>query len=186
MPLDIASFPAPQVLVQLCTPERLDDVVAKNARWVESCLADRTSRSWTPHVWVEVWNPAAGEQQVLMHSLMIDFNTAEEKRRALEGVGLRVYRDQLVPLHVVLTSQVWMSRDPQRIQPILDPNKREGMIVAGMSLAKHVAITSAEITRDKGRIQAVKFGELQQDARFPLLTAFWMGFAASALLETAR
>jgi hypothetical protein len=70
-----------------------------------------------------------------------------------------------------------------RIPPSEDPDRKEGLIVVGMTLDGHVVTISAKIDRDRQGQAILGEPERPQKAESPLLLTFFRGYAGAFLLR---
>jgi hypothetical protein len=171
-------------LLELVTAETSADKLRafckEHAAWVEFCIADGDHDSWAPQMSVNVLDET-GKVSRDMISLHVPFNASADKHDAMRRLGLRYYAEHKTPLLIALSSEAWTSKNPQGMQPILDPNRKEVIMVQAMAIGCKFAMTSMPLARRAGKIQPAKFGELCEAVTLNLLKSFFIGFFMPAI-----
>lgn len=122
-----------------------------------------------------------GKQEVTLCALFVPFNEHADKRNALADLGARFYQEQKCPQAVFLCTEAWLAQNPPPgVQPRDCPDRREVILVFGMSFGgKLRAIISIPVRRD-GENRLVRDGEVVQvmEGQPVLLNAFYAGFVS--------
>ena len=148
-----------------------------------------------PCLEVHLWDQ--GKRSVAVMMLAVDgWNDADTRRKVMRGIGREWAKEGWKVLAVLLASAAWSrkftdeeyaARQGRAVSEYDD--RREIMMVAGMTLDSRTAVASAEILRDKtGRVRAVhpwevlsNQGEAQTRFTSYLLEAAWEGYATEIL-----
>jgi hypothetical protein len=164
------------------TIEQLVDAVALHAKWVLECLRSRTEDTWMPQLAVFVKAGPTSDWSVNMYSLAIPFNEDAEKRAALEQIGAGIGRERRLPGFAIMSSEAWVSNQKagqQRVEPRLDPKRREAIVVFGLAKAAGLAARTRMFI-SRGRKKAIIPSEFEpvetEGVHSRLLNYIWDGF----------
>lgn len=159
-----------QVQQHYLTEQQLVERVRGSCRWVEKCLEGGDYESWSPHLEAIAFDPAKGDVGSHMFALQVPFNKAIEKQVAMENVAAHLWKGQVIPLAIVFTAEAWHSNDMRYSGHLQDdPNRREVITLCAGTIDMSARVkTQALITRKKGRIQPIKFDELETGDRIGL------------------
>lgn len=127
-----------------------------------------------PHLLVFTANKE-GEKAMSVMVIASPFNEWEEKSAIMKDLGARIARDKEIPTHIILTSMAWMSHNLST-QPRNDKDKKEVILVLGLSMDQRGLVSIAEVFREDNKIVKVdKFEEIVVVAG-DLLPCFYHGF----------
>lgn len=167
------------------TAEFMDEILTDCKGWVDKLLEDGEDHIM-PMLHVVVWNPKTMEREHEVFGIADSFNDTIEKRAVLHGIGIRLYKEHLMPLAWFLMCEAWVSTQPpdkprQYILPQDDPERREVAIVFGMGLnSEHVwRGATKEVKRDaENNMRPAGEWEHPVGAEYPLLTSLLRGFVS--------
>lgn len=116
-----------------------------------------------------------------------DFNEDEEKREAMREIGIQCKDKKMIPCAVFMASEAWMSMQDKKdvdangfTRPRDDPNRKEVLIISGMTIKKEVIAGMIPIKRDENNL-IVKDGEpdFSMQCEAFLLSEFFNGYFES-------
>lgn len=145
----------------------------------ESALRELASKPEhvTPMLFVQSVMLGA-EPELTLCSLCVPFNEGFEKRSALSGIGRKFYEEGKLPLAVFLCSEAWFAPSRPGVQPRDCPDRREVILVFGLSLGRRFsAIISIPVRRDEANRMVPDGDAIESlDGKPTLLDAFYAGF----------
>jgi hypothetical protein len=90
------------------TRDEIASMMRAHSAWITSSL-NVPHTDWRPSVAVVCRDLEGGPDQTVMFALVVPFNTPDEKRTAMEGVGRYLFKEKCVPALAILSSEAWMA-----------------------------------------------------------------------------
>jgi len=153
---------------------------------------DPPDNNFAPQLSVEGLKYGEG-LRTTMFSILDGFNSAVEKRLAMERVAAQLHSDRTVPTTAVLAAEAWVSRQKQGaryVMPEHDPNRREVIVVMGLAFNQAHCKAELPITRDaKGNLLPAgpwKTVPVSSQGESPLLRQIYTAYLELASQSIAK
>lgn len=199
-PNDPAFLAATQWLIG--TPADVDELIDMARGMLERELSGG-STSLMPQLLVKVRTQPDEPSALILYALAVDFNTTDEKHALMRRLGRDLYTDEKIPVAACMVTEAWTSTQAPgapRIEPRLDPNRREVLIAQAATngawsskAAGTTRMVRIPVRRDAGN-RFVADGPAYDSASDPvlkelraqLLRVFFMGFIEISLRKLAE
>jgi hypothetical protein len=160
---------------------------------VVSKILEGHPTGYNPMLHIVSWDATKGSLSHILIALDVDFNEADEKYQAMEGIGGMCAEKKIIVLAVILTSEAWL-RAPKK-----NPDgtysygeiQDEVVIVNACTYDKRIGMAIIPIVRREednaiiGRfseVQVIKYDPKSgKTASGDLMPHFWKGYALKAL-----